>query len=81
MGSNMLQREIVGNRQLVQMQRLVAALLTADIPLTIEHPHDSYVWQTKIMKDIMVLDNVEIAKLVQCMFLLRPPGWQKARPF
>ena len=57
------------------MQRLVAALLKADIPFTIEHPHDSYIWQTQIMKDIMALDKAEIAQFDPCVFLLRPPGW------
>ena len=74
-GAKILQREIVGNRQLFQLQRLVAALVKADVPFTIENPHDSYIWQTKIMKDIMALEKVEIAKFDQCMFLLRPPGW------
>ena len=79
MGPKIVQREIIGNRQLVQMQRLVTALLKGDISFTMENMHDHCIWHTRIMKDIMALDKVEIAHFDQCMCLLRPPGWDESQ--
>jgi hypothetical protein len=41
MGSGILQREVLGNLQLLMMMRIVAELIIYSIPFTIENPHDS----------------------------------------
>ena len=50
MGNDTLERERLGNLQLQQMMKIIAALVKHKVPFTIENPIQSLLWETAELK-------------------------------
>ena len=74
-GTLKLQREIIGNRQVQQVKRLIDALIRNNIPFTLENPHDSYIWHSPELLEIAAHPQAQVARFDQCMYKLRPPDY------
>ena len=75
MGDGTLEREIQGNKQLLEASRIIVVLLELHIPFTLGNPSESLVWHSPFMIWLLEQPSVCSVTFDQCMYHLRPPDF------